>query len=376
VKVKRFMATLLGVVLLLAQTLLCHGLEVKKTPLFQHDSNSSLSGPEPGTSEPRITYSNYSGILFLTDNRVLEYVLSSEGFPLTNRSERQGNSGYNLRLSLFDLNQTKARVTKDIAVPGKLFRLFRSQSGDVLLITESGILTMSNELTVLRQTPPNDQLRDSQAWASDVDGAHLYLDADSTEQCPAPVHVLDSESLLPTESWCLNKDRNRAFYGTTAAEYSKGRNPAVFIYRAGKQAGKFDLPRMLFVEQIVLLSDEWLVANDGANFLSYRMGKGIDFYAPVLRHWNIVSPMSCDVSESGCALVIARPKSDVFDVRRTTSLKDAAIAVIGLENGRIQFQCSIQGRYKNLADVRATMSPNGSRVAIWFGSTWEIYSLR
>ncbi len=369
----RLRARILGAALLLMQAILSHGLETKQAPLFQHESDTTSLGTDGSTSESRITYLDSSGVIFLEDSTVLEYVLSSQGFPLLDRSEQHDSKPYNLRLSLFNLNHREATATKDIAMAGKSFKLFRTRSGNVLVVTQSRIFVVSPDLNVLRQTPLSGPLRDTQTWTTDISGEQLYLIADSTGQCPTPVQVLDSESLASTGSWCFGENRDRDFFGVTTAEYSKGRSRTLSIYRAGKEASEIDLPRMLFVEQVLLLSTEHLVAHDGANLLSYRIGKGVEFYTPILRHWNVVSPMSCNFLKTGCTFVMARPKSDVFDVRRKTTFKDVAVVVVSLASGKVQFQHSVQGQYKEVSDIKTTLSPTGNRVAIWLGSSWEVY---
>jgi hypothetical protein len=367
---------LLGI-LFLSQAALSQIVPTKEASLFRHDSGS---WPEsaPGTSENRITYLDHSGVRLLTDGTALEYVLSSEGYPLLNRPERQGSSnGYDLKLSIFNLDQKEPVAVKDISLPGKSFRVFQTASGKVVVVSESQIVTISPTLEILQQVPLESHFRGGQIWsATDLNGAHLYLIGNSTEQCPTLVQILDSDSLLPTGSWCLSGDSARAFFGDTSVEYNKGKNSTVSVYQEGKQANRFDLPKLPFIEQVVLLSDHSLIAVDGANLLSYTVGRGIAYYVPVLHRYNIDFPITCDVVGRACAFVLVKPASDFFDVRSKTTFKDVAVAVVDVGNGKIRFLSSIRGRFKNVSDVHVSISPGGNRVAIWFGSFWEVYPVR
>ncbi|HEX4006105.1 MAG TPA: hypothetical protein VHX60_08010 [Acidobacteriaceae bacterium] len=353
----------------------------EKKPVFEHDAK--LSEPTSiAASEGWSPYFASSGIVFLSDQTVAEYVLRSQEGSLLQRHERQVTDGYMLTITLFDLEQKKAVAKNDIAVPGRFVRLFRSKDGNLILCTQSWIALLSPALQELQQVRVSERFGNEQVLpAVDIDGEHLYLAGDSAGQCPNLVQVLEADSLVTQGWWCLKEKAQDAFYGDTAVQYHERRDSILQIYRNGSQSATIHPSGLIVAAQAISLPGNLLLVSNGGSLLGYDLGKGEEFFAPVAQHWNIVSPISCDVAGDNCAMALAIPKLDPFDVARKTTYKDVAVALVNSRDGKVRFQQSIRNLFSNpsrigmsdLSDISVTVAPDGKYVGVWHGSTWEVY---
>jgi len=167
-----------------------------------------------------------------------------------------------------------------------------------------------------------------------------------------------------------------------AAGYHAFKDANVIVYKGGHQTTNLNLPGLLFISQAMLLSADWLVASDGENILSYRLGQGVVFSSSLIRKGNITSPLSCSPEGKDCAAVLAIPKSDFFDVAHKTTYKDVALVAFSLADGSLRFRRSIHERFdgskitsKSLSEAKVAISPSGRLVAVWCGSVWDVYSV-
>lgn len=371
-------------ILALVQIKVARAAQPEKTPVFEHDAKLSES-TSSAASEGWNPYFGSSGIVFLSDQTVAEYVLRSQEGSLLQRHERQVADGYMLTITLFDLEQRKAVAKNDIAVPGRFVRLSRSRDGNLIVCTQSWIALLSPALQELQQVRVSERFGNEQVLpAVDIDGKHLYLAGESAGQCPNLVHVLDADTLVTQGWWCLKEKGQDAFYGDTAVQYHERRDSVIQIYRNGGQTATIHPPGLIAAAQVISLPGNSLLVSNGGSLLGYDLGKGEEFFTPVAQHWNIVSPINCDVTGDNCAMALAIPKLDPFDVARKTTYKDVAVAVVNSKDGKVRFQQSIRNLFSNpsriglsdLSDISVTVAPDGKYVGVWHGSTWEVYSVQ
>lgn len=191
----------IGVILAVAQTMATWAAVPEKTKaVFRHDAR--LSGSASASSnEEWNAYLTSSGIVFLSDRTVAEFVLRSQEGNLLERHERQVTNGYMLTITLFDLEQRKPVAKNDIAVPGRFIRLFRSRDGNLIVCTQSWIALLSPALQELQRVRVSERFGNGQVQpAVDIAGEHVYLTGESAGQCPNLVQVLDADSLV-TQDW-------------------------------------------------------------------------------------------------------------------------------------------------------------------------------
>lgn len=383
----------LVLILALAQIKAAPATPAEKTPLFEHDVRLSESASN-SANEGWNPYFGSSGIVFVSDQTVAEYVLRLQEGSLLQRHAPQASDGYTLTITLFDLEQKKAVAKNDIPVPGKSIRLFRSKDGNLILCTQSWIALLSPGLQVLNQVRLSERFGDADVLSAvDITGEHLYLAGESTEQCPELVQVLDAELLVTQKWWCLNEKTPSAFYGAQSAfygdaaiQYHKGGSGGIStlqIYRNGGRGGTIHPPGLGYAEQAIFLSQNVLLLN-GASLLRYDLRKGVEFSTAVAKNWNIVSPINCDAAGRACAMAIAISKSDFFDVARETILKDVAIAVVNAKDGGVLFRQSIKNlfsdsshiKFSDVSDIRLVVAPDGKCVGVWHGSAWQAYAVQ
>jgi len=94
---------LVGMALAFMQTSLLSQSPSKNAPLFEHEVKSSDSTLDVGSNFT--TYLDSSGVLSLSDQMVLQYVLRSKQNNPVQGPERKAMESYTLTLSLFDLAQ-------------------------------------------------------------------------------------------------------------------------------------------------------------------------------------------------------------------------------------------------------------------------------
>lgn len=383
-RILKLQGVLLGLMLFLIHAQSLQAVQPVNGTQFEHDAKSSESGSGPDTQR-RNAYIGSSGVVFLSNQTIVQYVLRSAEDNLLQRHEEQVSSSYVLTISLFDLDQKKAIAKNDISVPGKTIQLFRSRNGNLILFTSSWVALLSPQLQVLHQVQLSERFGDGYVSAAiDINGAHLYLSGTSDEECPVSVQVLDSESLLTQSWWCLKEQANSAFYGNTAVQYHERRDSTLQIYNQGIAGATLHPPGLIVAAEAIMLPNDLLLVSNGGALLGYHLGKGMEFFAPVMRRWNIVSPISCDATGDNCAMALAIPKSDTFDVARETTYKDVEVAVVSSRDGSVRFRQSIRAQFSDssrinlhsLSDVRITMAPDGKRVGVWHGSVWDVYAVQ
>lgn len=354
----------------------------EKRPVFEHDARLSDSA-SASSSQGWNAYFSSSGIVFLSDRIVAEYVLrSQEEGSLLQRHERQVTEGYTLTITLFDLEQKKVIAKKDIAVPGRFIRLFRSRDGNLIVCTQSWIALLSPEFQELQQIRISERFGNQEVLpAVDINGEHLYLVGEAAGQCPSLVQVLDAGSLVTQGWWCLKEKAQDTFYGDTAIQYHERRDSVIQIYRDGGQTATIHPPGLIVAAQAISLSGNSLLVSNGGSLLRYDLEKGERFFTPVAQHWNIVSPINCDAIGDNCAMALAIPKLDPFDVARKTTYKDVAVALVNSRDGKVRFQQSIRKLFSKplriglseLSDISVTVAPDGKYIGVWHGSNWEVY---
>jgi hypothetical protein len=371
----------LALILAVAQTMAAGAAVPERTAMFEHDAKLSDSASASSKEGWSVNFSS-SGIVFLSDRTVAEYVLRSQEGTLLQRHERQVNDGYMLTITLFDFEQKKAVAKNDIAVPGRFVRLFRSRDGNLILCTQSWTALLSPALQELQRVRVSERFGNEQVLpAVDINGEHVYLAGESADQCPNLVQVLDADSLVTQGWWCLKEKAQDAFYGNTAVQYHERRDSVIQIYRNGGQTATIHPPGLIVAAQAISLPGNSLLVSNGGSLLGYDLGKGEEFFTPVAQHWNIVSAINCDVAGDNCAMALAVPKLDPFDVARKTTYKDVAVALVNSRDGKVRFQQSIRNLFSNpsriglsdLSDISVTVAPGGEYVGVWHGSTWEVY---
>jgi hypothetical protein len=379
--VRRWQSICLALILAVAQPIAVRAAVPERNAVFEHDARLSASASASSNAGWNV-YLGSSGIVFLSDRTVAEYVLRSNEDNLLQRHEKQATDGYMLTITIFDLEQKKAVAKNDIAIPGRFVRLFRSRKGNLILCTQSWVALLSGGLQILNQVKLSERFGNvNVSFAVDINQEHLYLVGEAAAGCPNLVEVLDSDSLTTQDWWCLKEKAQDAFYGDTAVQYHERRDSILQIYRNGIQSTTIHPPGLIVAAQVILLPGNFLLVSNGGSLLGYDLGKGEEFFAPVAQHWNIVSPIECDAVGDNCAMVLAIPKLDPFDVARKTTYKDVAVVVVSPRDGKVRFQQSIRNVFINssriglsdLSDIRVAVAPDGKYVSVWHGSAWEVY---
>jgi hypothetical protein len=380
VRLQKWLGPVLGLTLFLVPALSAQAIAPDVVALFKHDAMLSELGSSSSGQTSSI-YLESSGILFLSDHQVLEFLLRSNGDRLVRRLGTLPTDAYILTLSLFDVDEGRTIAQDDISVPDKTVQLFRSNRGNIILCTQSWITLLSPQLQLLHNIAMSGRFEEGYiSAATDINGAHVYLSGKSAKECPQSVRVLDSESLLAADWWCFTGQAKNVFHGETAVRYHERIDSILTIYNKGMQSATITPPGLLVAAQVILLTDDLFLVN-GGNLLGYSLRKGVVFSAPIIRNWNVVSPISCDAMGEHCGMALALAKPNFFDITREETYKDVLIAIVSSRDGRVLFRHSIRTEFSSPiklggVHIQVSLAPDGKRIAIWRGSAWEVYQIQ
>jgi hypothetical protein len=353
----------------------------QNTPMAEHDARSFASTSDIGDNANVV--SDSSGVVFLSEELILQYVLHSKAASPVPGATHQAIESYILTLSLFDIGKNGIVAKTELPVPSRIVHVFRSHDGSIIVATQGSITLLSPELSVTNNVPMDERLGSSYIRSAvDIDGSHVYLSGESRKECPQVVQVLRADSLIQDSWWCLENNQRSSFYGETAAEYHPSRDANITVYHGGHRTDTFALPGMLFISEATLLPENRLIATDGDRVVSFQLSDGVNFALPIGKKGNIASPFSCTSNGDACAAIVAVPKSNVLDVKHETTFKDAQIIVFNSQSGGVRLRQSIhQSSHGNrivqrdVSETKVVISPNGRRAAAWYGSAWALYSI-
>ena len=367
---------------LLASAVLARAASYRATPLLLHDASTS---PLPATEGAQRfhTYLDASGILFLSANTIAEYVLHAPENNLLVRDGRQVTNRYLLTISLFDIDQKRLISHRNIPVPGKFVRVFRSAQGGLLLVTRSWIAALSPTLETIRQVPIDPRFGTADVSSdTDIDGAHLYLTGESADGCPKLAEQIDAASLDSQNSWCFQDDAPTAFYRTTALQFHAKACADLHVFRDGHSLTQLKPPSLFATTQAIPLSSQAFLLTNGVALINYRLNTGLDFFSSPAKHGLLVSPIHCSVNATTCATTLAIPKADPLVLSLTTTYKRVDLVTFDTVNGRLHTRHSILALFKrpthvnfnDFSDLRVVLAPHGQRAAAWHGSTWVVFN--
>ena len=374
--------TIAALALLLFSTFRTQAGSSRPIPLIVHDTAAS---PQPSNSDAEHlhTYLDSSGILFLSASTLAEYVLRAPENNLLVRNGRQVTNRYLLTISLFDVEKNRIIAHSDLPVPGRFLRVFRSAQDGLLLVTHSWVAALSPALETVHQVPISPRFGDADvASDTDIDGAHLYLAAESNDGCTQLVQQIDSASLTVENSWCLQSAAPAAFFRTTALQYSHDAGADISVLRDGHFFTHLKPPSAFATTQAIPLSDNTFLLTNGSALLDYQLDAGLDFLSSPAKHGVIVSPIHCDVTASICAMALAIPKADPLVLSLTTTYKRVDLVTFDAASGHLHSRQSILTLFKrpaqininDFSDLRVVLAPHGEYAAAWRGSTWVVFN--